>query len=88
MPVTLGQQLKAARILLGVGLPRMAQVLGRSVDTLRRAEANRPSARLCARAMRDLLARNLVEFVDGGVIVHDRPPPQQPQPAPAISPPE
>jgi hypothetical protein len=46
MPVSLRRQLKARRILLGAKLPRMAQVLQRSVDTLRRAEADRPNARL------------------------------------------
>jgi hypothetical protein len=62
MPVTLGRQLKGGRILLDAKLPKMARVLQRSVDTLRRAEADRPNARLVALAMRDLLSRNGVEF--------------------------
>jgi hypothetical protein len=61
MAVTLGRQLKAGQILLDAKLPKIAQVLRRSVDALRRAEADRPNTRLVALAMRDLLSRNGVE---------------------------
>jgi hypothetical protein len=82
MPVSLGRQLKAGRILLDAKLPKMARVLQRSVDTLRRAEADRPNARLVALAMRDLLSRNGVEFIVDGVRLAPR---RAPQGAPGAS---
>jgi transcriptional regulator with XRE-family HTH domain len=66
---TLGGQLKAARALLRITQRQVARKLGRSVDRIRRAEGDDPSARMVALAMRGVLMRNGAEFIDDGVRV-------------------
>jgi hypothetical protein len=66
---TLGGQLKAARALLRITQLQVARKLGRSVDRIRRAEGDDPSARMVALAMRGVLMRNGAEFIEDGVRV-------------------
>jgi transcriptional regulator with XRE-family HTH domain len=71
--VTLGDQLRAARALMGFPQTEIARVLRRSVDTVQRAEADHPSARQAARALRDLYTRNGISFIENGVQREPRP---------------
>ena len=85
--VTTGQQLHAARVLLGYSQKRVAERLGISRHTMQRVEHDRPTWRLNARAVRELYLRNGIVFLEDGVqrtprltyLASSVPPPEPPR---------
>jgi transcriptional regulator with XRE-family HTH domain len=68
-----GAQIRAARVLLGMNGPELAEKAGVALSTVRRFENGAPGSKLAKNAMVRALQEMGIEFIPRGVRLKDEP---------------